>query len=608
MLRIALTFLLLFLGIFSYSQRSSDHLIISGTVLGYTYDDTKSIFKKNKKNEIEGSLEGVAIVIENESGAEVVLDETKKGGEFSLKLETGQFYKFYFSKKGYGKSAFNIDLRDVSREYEKVGLVLKNIEVVLNNYESDKPQDNGVPFGTLKFNGQTEEFDFKVTEFEQKKRLFKNNEDNTLVNLMLRSLEKNVNSNKLAEVEHTESESKPLSNSAIIEEVDTTVIPADAYLESKKKELQISQVLNLFKEGIAASDIEQIGQEIDAARRALEKDRQNATTELDFLSIEAREQLLASAERELENAKSYIEIQDRKIEVQRRFLYAIIGVAILLLALSFFLWKSYQDKKKHHAILSKKDKKITDSLNYALKIQRSVLLSDKQIKEILPKSFVYYAPLDMVSGDFYWFSKVGGKTIIAAVDCTGHGVPGAFMSLIGNTLMNQIVNEKGITSPDKILQHLHEGIVNSLNQDQDMNSAQDGMDASVCVLSGDRKKLEFSGAMNSAYLLRNGEIQKLNADLRVIGGVFGRGRSTTFKKQEFDLEKGDRLYLFSDGYMDQFGGANDEKFNIGKFKDLITSQQNNPITDQSGTFEKALNDWKGNTPQTDDILVVGVEV
>mgnify|MGYP000086871405 CR=1 FL=1 len=617
MLRLKLLFLLFFTVTLANAQRSGEYLIINGTVLGYTYDDSKSLFKRNKNIELEGSLTNVSIVITNNQQNVVEKGETSKGGEFDFRLKVGKKYLLTYSKDGYGTSAFEIDLRSIPSETAEWGLVLKNIEIILNNFESDKPQDNGYSFGRLYFDKGNEMFAFDVREFEQKKKLFKKNEENTSVNLMVRSLNKNAKSNRVADAtyeanhnESTNSRRRPHGSA----EADTIVVDTltDNFgvsnaLRQSKSELNMLDNMVFFHEGVGQEDIDELGDQIQKARELLEQDKLNAVTELDFLSIAAREQLLSSAERELENARIYIGAQQDKINTQQNLIYAVGVVVLLLLVFGVFIWQAYKSKKKSHVILSEKNKKITDSINYALRIQQSVLLTDEQIKNILPKSCVYYQPLDSVSGDFYWFSKVNDKTVIAAVDCTGHGVPGAFMSLIGNTLLNQIVNEKEITKPAEILKHLHEGIVLSLRQTDSDESAQDGMDISICCIDHGSGKLSFSGAMNSVYVFQGDEIKTLQADLQTIGG-FTRRKARPFKEHEMAINKGDRIYLFSDGFMDQFGGESDEKFNISRFKELIVSLKDVQVHEQKASLETAFNQWRGNTSQIDDVLVIGVEV
>ena len=326
--------------------------------------------------------------------------------------------------------------------------------------------------------------------------------------------------------------------------------------------------------------------------------------------IQLREEMLVSAEKELASAQLYIEEQDNNISAQGNFIYAMIGLVLLMAALAFILFRSSKEKQRMNTILAAKNQKIMDSIQYAERIQKSVLLSDAQIKSILPESFIYFQPVDTVSGDFYWLSEVNNTIILAAVDCTGHGVPGAFMSLIGNTLLNQIVNEKKETKAGVILSKLHDGIVTSLQQSSDESLAQDGMDISLCCIDKATNELTFSGAMNPLYIVDNDEVKVLSGDLKGIGGTIRNKieANVKFSEQKIKLNKGAFIYLFSDGYMDQFGGDNSEKYNIKRFKDLLLSLQKTPMKDQEQIFKNTLSDWKGNENQTDDILVIGAQI
>ncbi|NOQ72561.1 MAG: SpoIIE family protein phosphatase [Crocinitomix sp.] len=607
-MRLTLLIVLLSSSIFSIAQRIEKTLVLNGTVFAYTYDDTKSIFKKDKSIELEGSLANVQLELKNSQDKVIKTVLSSSGGDFAFRIPTNDKYTITYSKEGYGTSAFDINLSGLSEEVAEWGLILKNIEIILNNYESDKPQDNGEAFGEVRYNETTEQFQFKEHYFSQKKRLFKKDQENTSVNLIQLSLDKNEGLNiyskrsEKATVEHDE----PVNNPAEEQVLDTEGF-SENYLTAKERMNAINGI-SVSHADVTTEDISSLADKIKAERTKLDADRLNAVSEIDFLNIAAREKLLESAERELANAELYIAEQENKLAAQQKFIYAIIGVLVLFIAMAILLLLAYRQKKKSNKELAEKNKKIQDSINYALKIQQSVLLSEDQIKTILPHSFVYYQPLDSVSGDFYWFSKVKNKTILAAIDCTGHGVPGAFMSLIGNTLMNQIVNEKGVLSPAEILTQLNAGIVQSLQQTQNQEAAQDGMDISICCLDHDAGSLIMAGAMNAVYLFQDDTIKTLKPDIRTIGGYTRKGKTIQFNEQETAVKKGDRIYLFSDGFMDQFGGTKDEKYNISRFKELILELKDTPVENQESAFKKSHLDWKGKSPQTDDLLVIGAEV
>ncbi|MCB9224810.1 MAG: SpoIIE family protein phosphatase [Crocinitomicaceae bacterium] len=604
--------LFFFIATIALSQRTPDHLILEGTIMGYNYDPAK--FLKKEKIEIQGSLSDVKITVES-GGSKITTTSTDKGGEFAIKLPLEKHYLLKYSKSGYGNSAVDLDLRNIPADMAASGLKLTHIELILNDNETDKSVDNGASFGKIYYNSTGRKFEFKEASFDKKDMLFKDSEDNTMVNLIKASLDKNKNSNNTAEVQISEVETpttQKVTKTYVNESGETVVVEQENGIKAKTlsvlSKTNIGDIAGWSK--LSDEDISNRAKEISDAWEQLEKDKLIAVTEEDFILIQAREQLLMAAEKELEAAKTFIAEQDAKLSAQKNFNYTLIGLLLILAGFVVVLIKSIIEKKKSNFELAKKNKKIMTSIEYAERIQKSVLLKDSEIKALLPNSFVYYQPLDVVSGDFYWFSEANGKVIVAAVDCTGHGVPGAFMSLIGNTLMNQIVKEKKIYKPGEILKHLHEGVVQSLSQEADEDAAQDGMDMSICSIDTKSGEVIFSGAMNPAYVIQNGEFKELSANLRGIGGVLRRKRKSeiSFEEETIQLNKGDVVYLFSDGYMDQFGGTDKEKFNIGRFRELLLNIYSLPAEEQRQKISDEINSWKGVNHQVDDMLVIGAKI
>ncbi len=248
-------------------------------------------------------------------------------------------------------------------------------------------------------------------------------------------------------------------------------------------------------------------------------------------------------------------------------------------------------------------KNVTDSIRYAKRLQESILPPETRIKELLPESFVFYRPKDIVSGDFYWFDKVKGKVVFAAVDCTGHGVPGAFMSLVGHNGLNQAVKENGVVRPSEVLHELNRRAFEALHKDRDQ-FVRDGMDMAFCALDTERLELEYSGANCPLYLVRDREVVQYVPDKMPIGGFELRGRS--FTDHRIQLRKGDVVYIFSDGYADQFGGPKGKKFLYRRFRELLIEIHDQPMERQKLLLLEALNQWKGAHEQVDDILVIGM--
>ena len=250
---------------------------------------------------------------------------------------------------------------------------------------------------------------------------------------------------------------------------------------------------------------------------------------------------------------------------------------------------------------------VTDSIKYAKKIQEAILPPEHYVKKLLPDSFIFYRPKDIVSGDFYWLGEANGKVFFAAVDCTGHGVPGAFMSIVGYNQLRQAIITTGGSDPAKILDHLNQGVSETLHQNDKDSTSKDGMDIAICSLDHKTLELEYAGAFNPLYLLRNGEIVQTKADKFPIGS-FLEGETPNFTNHKIQLEKGDQLYIFSDGYADQFGGPRGKKFMYKRFRDLLVDHSDKKPEAQKEALKEALYDWMKDEEQVDDILVIGVHV
>ncbi|MBK8845863.1 MAG: SpoIIE family protein phosphatase [Bacteroidetes bacterium] len=256
-------------------------------------------------------------------------------------------------------------------------------------------------------------------------------------------------------------------------------------------------------------------------------------------------------------------------------------------------------------VIENKNREITESLVYAKHIQSAILPDLKTIQQSLPQSFIFYLPKDIVSGDFYEFAICENKIIIAMADCTGHGVAGAFMSMIGSSLFNQIVSEKRISNPAQILNLMNEGVVNALKQRE--TESHEGMDVALCTFDMQNLKMEFAGANRPLLLVRNGELMVLPANKVPIGGMHVAGHKT-FTLHECDLHTGDMIYLFSDGYADQFGGERGKKLMTRKLKEILVEISVLPVMEQQSYLHHKFKDWKGNHEQVDDVLIVGIKI
>ncbi|MCK4749370.1 MAG: SpoIIE family protein phosphatase, partial [Bacteroidales bacterium] len=250
--------------------------------------------------------------------------------------------------------------------------------------------------------------------------------------------------------------------------------------------------------------------------------------------------------------------------------------------------------------LAEKNKDITDSIQYAKRIQDAILPPEIPFKD----TFILFKPKDIVSGDFYWFQEVGDRQFFSAVDCTGHGVPGAFMSIIGHNSLTKIVREYGILEPGQILTQLNREVLSTLHQRSDAGDVLDGMDlALTCYIPGENM-LEFAGAFNPLYLIRNGEILETKADKTSIGRS-SLNTEVEYTNHRMEVQPGDTVYLFSDGYADQFGGELMKKFKYRNLKELLLKIQDQTMEQQRNTLNQTIEDWKGDVAQLDDILVIG---
>jgi len=257
--------------------------------------------------------------------------------------------------------------------------------------------------------------------------------------------------------------------------------------------------------------------------------------------------------------------------------------------------------QKQKATIEEAHKEITDSIRYAKRIQNAILPSRKVIQEYLKNSFILYKPKDVVAGDFYWIEPTENRIIFAAADCTGHGVPGAILSVICNGGLNRSVREFGLTEPGKILDKTRALVIQEFEKSEE--EVKDGMDIALCCLEGN--KLQYAGAYNPLWIIRNGKVLETKANKQPIGKF---DKQTPYTTHSFELEKGDTIYIFSDGYVDQFGGKRGKKFKAKAFRALLLSIQDKPMREQRALIDEAFEAWRGNLEQIDDVCVIGVKI
>ncbi len=424
---------------------------------------------------------------------------------------------------------------------------------------------------------------------------------------------------------------------------------AQKALEYMQKSLDVARKQNLREEiKDTYQSLANIYDEQNDHQKALKYYQQYAALK-DSLNIKEISQLEMQYEFNKKQRQLEFEQQKREAEQQAELqrkniiIWAFVAGFVLVLVFSLLLYNNYKQKKrmnkqliiqndqirqKNEEIEAQRDEieaqrdlatsqrdqiarqkeMITDSIEYAQRIQHAALPQNQYIEEILPKHFILFKPRDIVSGDFYWASKKENKTIIVAADCTGHGVPGAFMSMLGISLLNEIVNKGKMRNANEILDELRKNVIEALHQTDFDSETKDGMDIALCILEEDNKKLQFAGAHNPLYLLRNNELIEYKGNKMPIGVHVHKKNINSFTNHEISLQKNDVFYIFSDGYHDQFGGENKMKFKKSNFKELLLRIHKKPIEKQKEILEDEHIAWRGDQLQIDDILVIGIKI
>jgi len=337
--------------------------------------------------------------------------------------------------------------------------------------------------------------------------------------------------------------------------------------------------------------------------------------QIEFDDKEKEVKLVAAAEKKIIEEKAEEERKRKNI-----IIYSVILGLLLVCVFSVFIFRSLQKNKKANVIITKQkaeveaqkhlieehQKEIMDSINYAKRIQFALLSSDTLLENNLPEHFVLFKPKDVVSGDFYWATPTPDGFVYITGDCTGHGVPGAFMSLLNISKLSQTIIENKITRPDQILNNVRKEIIEALNPAGSKTESKDGMDAILCKLDLKKQKLEYAAANNSFYVIRNGGIVNCKADKMPVGK--GHDDSIPFAYNEMQLEKGDVIYTFTDGYADQFGGPKGKKFKYKQLEELLLKICGMEMAVQKQELEKEFELWKRDLEQVDDVCVMGVRI
>jgi serine phosphatase RsbU (regulator of sigma subunit) len=284
----------------------------------------------------------------------------------------------------------------------------------------------------------------------------------------------------------------------------------------------------------------------------------------------------------------------------------IIIIALVAIKLLLLNKKTNRILKSKNENIEEKNKSITDSINYAKRLQNAILPSSELVNITLPEHFILYEPKDIVSGDFYWVSHHDSKFMVAAIDCTGHGVPGALLSIVGHNAINQSVNELGITKPSEVMASMNTIIKKILHQDKG-SDIRDGMDMALCTFDRNTNILEYCGANNPIYIVSEGKLNVIKASKLTVGSLQEDVKAKP-ENHTLSLKKGDSFYIFSDGYADQFGGSDNKKFKTSRMQELLLSLKDVTMPKQKTLIYDAFKKWKGDNEQVDDVLVIGIRI
>ncbi|OFY67914.1 MAG: hypothetical protein A2V64_10845 [Bacteroidetes bacterium RBG_13_43_22] len=416
------------------------------------------------------------------------------------------------------------------------------------------------------------------------------------------------------------------------------ILKQKALLDSLDKEITEKEKTLNEKQKILDNQFRQISRqqgEITAQKQTILVQQKEVQVQKDTLSGQKEKidlQMAAIGEqlKKISEQEDKIKLQLATLEKQKLILYFVLFALLLVSFLGYYIYRGYKIKKeanirleeKNRTISLQKDeieqqrdlaaaqrdqiayqkKHITDSIMYAKRIQTALIPSLELFSDKL-EHFVLYKPLAIVSGDFYWVGNIGSKQIIICADCTGHGVPGAFMSMLGVTMLNEIVNNKHIVMPDQIIENLRQGVIKSFNQSVDEDTVKDGMDIAVCLVDFENDTLWFSGANNPLYLIRNHELVHYRGDKMPVAIHY---RMQPFTLHKIDIMKGDEFYIFSDGYVDQFGGPRQKKFMSNQFKETLVELDDVPMLKQAERLNEIFEEWRGDSPQVDDVTLIGV--
>jgi serine phosphatase RsbU (regulator of sigma subunit) len=378
-------------------------------------------------------------------------------------------------------------------------------------------------------------------------------------------------------------------------------------IEDASKRLSVQQKMIVS----GKKQLEQASNIIDSTKDELKQ--VSDTLETTKNKISEKDSLISIKELELYQKNS-------ELEYHRNVQTGIILILILALSLCFFIYRNYIINKKANQkltelnqtvtnqkhMLEEKNMEVMDSINYAQRIQQAMIPSESYFKELLPESFIFYRPKDIVSGDFYFIEKKNDEIIVAVVDCTGHGVPGALMSVIGLNLFRQAISKSKSSRPSDIIAYLDSGLRRVFKKRGD-TTIKDGMDLAICNLNFKNMEMAFAGVYNPVYHIRGGVLNQIKADKKPIGHAV-RDKEYRYNNHQIKLEKDDTIYLFSDGYADQFGGEHGKKFMYSRLRQLLLDINSLSMGEQGDVLSREFENWKAHLAQIDDVCLIGIRV
>ena len=418
----------------------------------------------------------------------------------------------------------------------------------------------------------------------------------------------------------------------------TEILKQKALLDSLDKEITTKEETLNEKQKVLEKQFVQISKqkgEISVQKQTIAVQQNEVQVQKDTLTNQKGKIAVQMARiddqlKKIEEQKGKIKVQLEAIEKQKLILYFVLFALLLVSFLGYYIYRGYKIKKDANIKLEEKNRTISlqkdeiekqrdlaaaqrdqigyqkrhieDSIMYAKRIQTALIPSLELFSDKL-EHFVIYKPLAIVSGDFYWVSAQDNPQVIISADCTGHGVPGAFMSMLGVTMLNEIVNGKHILMPDQIIENLRQGIIKSLKQVAEEDSIKDGMDIAVCVVDFDKNILWYAGANSPLYLVRSGELIHYRADKMPVAIHY---KMEPFTLHKIDLQKGDAFYIFSDGFADQFGGPKQKKFMSLQLRETLVAMAVKPMLQQGERLNEIFEEWRGDGPQIDDVTLIGI--